>query len=230
MTLKQTALRHRNLVQLITLLSLFAVYPIAGDRAAGRILLDMMFTAVLLAAVASLSVRPRWYRPAVGLAVMALVLMWATRYVGPDSAALSIGLLGLFFGYVLIVSFVDLLRGRTVSGEMVFQALNIYLFLGMFFAAVFALIEISNPGSLNVPAHELPDLRRFDQRDDWFSLTFYFSFVNLTTVGFGDMTPATEVTRSLSIVEAVVGQFYLAVLVARLVGLHIAQGTAEPPQ
>jgi len=53
----------------------------------------------------------------------------------------------------------------------------------------------------------------------------YYSFVTLTTLGFGDITPVSDPARSLSLLEAIVGQLYLAVLVARLVGIHISQLT-----
>lgn len=231
MTLTRATHRHRNLIQLVTLLSLFAANPITANRVVGRLLMDLMFTAVLLAAIASLSRRPRFFRPAVGLGVVSLVLMWASRLVGATSSGLSVGLLGLFFAYILVVSFFDLLRGGdsdSVTGETVFQSLNIYLFIGIFFAASFALIEITQPGSLNVAAQVGPDVRSLGEAPDWFALTFYFSFINLTTVGFGDVTPATDLMRSLCIVGAVIGQFYLAVLVARLIGLQIAQASDTP--
>ena len=230
MTLKQVAYQHRNLVQLVTLLALFAGYPLAANRVVGRLFMDLMFTAVLIAAVSSLSTRPRFFRPAIGLAVISLVLLWANRFVGQANSGLSVGLLGLFFAYILAVSFADLLRGRAaVTRETVFQSLNIYLFLGMVFAALFAWIEITHPGSLNVADGQHSALQGMGSGGrDWFALTFYFSFINLTTVGFGDITPATDLTRSLCIVEAVIGQFYLAVLVARLIGLQIAQGPASP--
>jgi hypothetical protein len=54
-------------------------------------------------------------------------------------------------------------------------------------------------------------------------LFFYYSFVTITTLGYGDITPVTDVAKSFSFLEAVVGQIYLVVLVARLVGIHIAQ-------
>ena len=55
----------------------------------------------------------------------------------------------------------------------------------------------------------------------------YYSFVTLTTLGYGDISPASSMARMLAAIEAVVGQVYLTVLVARLVGLHIAQATNE---
>jgi voltage-gated potassium channel len=58
----------------------------------------------------------------------------------------------------------------------------------------------------------------------------YYSFVTLTTLGYGDITPVTDPARSLSLLEAVMGQLYLAVLVARLVGIHIAQSNEKKPR
>lgn len=59
-------------------------------------------------------------------------------------------------------------------------------------------------------------------------LTFiYYSFITITTLGYGDITPLTDVARSFAITEAVIGQIYLVLLVARLVGIHIAQSTSK---
>jgi hypothetical protein len=55
----------------------------------------------------------------------------------------------------------------------------------------------------------------------------YYSFVTQTTLGYGDITPITAPARSLSLLEAVIGQLYVAVLIARLVGIHIAQSSRE---
>ena len=224
MRLPEPAIRNRHLIQLVTLLTLFTVYPLVQDRAVGSLVLDVMYTVILIAAVGSLSTRPRYFKPAVALAVAALLTIWTSVYISSSYQWTASTLIAVFFAYVIVASFANLLRGREVTGETVFQALNIYLFIGMFFAAIFSVVELTVPGSLSIP-----ETAAFGASRDGFVVTFYYSFVNLTTVGFGDITPNTPLARALSIVEAIIGQFYLTVLVARLVGLHIAQTPLNPP-
>ncbi len=90
------------------------------------------------------------------------------------------------------------------------------ILFGLCWGLLFALVEQLSPGSFNFPTHELSAdlLREF----------IYYSLVTLTTVGYGDITPVTPVAQGFSNLEAIVGQIYLVVLVARLVGLHVAQG------
>jgi len=75
------------------------------------------------------------------------------------------------------------------------------------------LIDLLQPGSFNVPDH-------FTRSKGSFHI--YYSFITLTTVGYGDITPISGMARSLSMLEGIIGQSYMAVLVARLVGMQVA--------
>jgi len=88
-----------------------------------------------------------------------------------------------------------------------------YFFIGLMWGFVFSVLESLQPGSFRVGGGQAAELNKF----------MYYSFVTQTTLGYGDITPVTPPARSLSLLEAVIGQFYQAVLIARLVGLHIAQ-------
>ena len=94
-------------------------------------------------------------------------------------------------------------------------------------ALAYSLIEASSPGSFytTLPEGRLATLLRLDAGNA--AETLYFSFTTLTTLGYGDIVPGSRLTRLLSALEALVGQLYLTVLVARLVGLHIAEVTND---
>lgn len=99
-----------------------------------------------------------------------------------------------------------------VSGEHVYAALDAYLIAGLYLGLVYHAIDGSTPGSflvLGAPATE---------ESFTLSRAIYFSFITLSTLGYGDIVPNSEVTRGLAVLEAVAGQLYVAVLVARLVG------------
>lgn len=101
-------------------------------------------------------------------------------------------------------------HAQTVSADTIAASLCAYLLMGLAWGALFELIELLHPGSFSLPAAG----SSFD--------AVYLSFVTLSTLGLGDITSQSSSVRMLVSCEALTGQIYLAVLVARLVGLHIA--------
>lgn len=96
--------------------------------------------------------------------------------------------------------------------------------LGLIWSVLYSAVELTFPGSFRLPASEDMGVTvASPSRSD----LSYFSFITLATVGYGDVTPATPLARTLAWVEAIVGQFYLAVLVAGLVGFKITQAMKE---
>ncbi len=107
------------------------------------------------------------------------------------------------------------MRGTAVSAEHLYAALSAYLLAGVFFGVLYWAIEQAWPGSI-VVAGEILAPGQFSPTSG-----IYFSFVTLATLGYGDVVPRGEVARGLVILEAIAGQLYLAVMVARLVSLYI---------
>ncbi|MCC6766691.1 MAG: two pore domain potassium channel family protein [Deltaproteobacteria bacterium] len=101
------------------------------------------------------------------------------------------------------------LRAPEVGVEHVYAALDAYLLAGVFWGMLHCEIEHAWPGSYVGNGAPLPTFP--------LSTAIYFSFVTLATLGYGDIVPQTEVARGVTVVEAIAGQLYLAVLIARLV-------------
>jgi hypothetical protein len=147
-----------------------------------------------------------------GLAALFVVMVasWLVLRVGSFAAApaLAPGLLG--FSGLLMATLVlaNVMRGGRVDGERICGALCVYLLAGIAFGGVFAALEALAPGSFSGAG------------DDGIGSAVYFSFTTLTSVGYGDVFPAAPAARALAILEAVFGQLYLAVLIARLVSLY----------
>ena len=127
-----------------------------------------------------------------------------------------------FFLFAIIMAITSVsilgqvLRHRHVNIETMFGAIDVYILIGLFFASLFI-------GIADASAHhggELFAQRFFAQRGPHPNSDYlYFSFIVLTTVGFGDLTPHTELARTVVVLEALVGQIFLVTLVARLVSL-----------
>lgn len=125
----------------------------------------------------------------------------------------------LFLAFVTYVVLRSVFRPWAVTIDDVAGALCGYLLIGAAFGHAFCLVEELAPGSFRGA-----DAFAAGPRDAGrvYLLLTYFSFVTLATVGYGDITPASGLTRGLATVEAVAGQFYLAVLIGDLIGKRVA--------
>ncbi len=206
----------------VSLMILVAVMPFLRQGALGAGILQMLFTLMLLSGLYAVSDGKRALVVAAVFAGPALVLAWAGRFTA-STALDGIGAL-LLAGFLMftatqIVKYI--VRARRVTAELIFGAVCVYLMMGIGGALLFAVIDMWSPGSLRMPSGAGSAVDDATQ----FSAVVYYSFVTLTTLGYGDITPVSRLARSLSTMEAVTGQLYLAVLVARVVGLQIAHST-----
>jgi Ion channel len=190
----------------LLLLLVFVVPPfLASGEERGRAI-DVVFTLLLVAGVAGLEVRPGMRALLVVVALVAAVARWwpeAGAAATALSSAVSMGMLALV---VLVQTF----RGGPVSVHRVQGAVAAYLLLGLVWGYSYELVAALHPGAF---ASALATAR--EDRS-----LVYFSFVTLTTVGYGDVTPVHPAARSLALLEALTGQLYPAILLARLVTLH----------
>jgi hypothetical protein len=168
-------------------------------------LVDVALTLLLAAGVTGLQVRA-WTRAALLLTAVAAMGVRLIPATSDEAIALSsLVSLGLMAAVVLYQTF----RGSDVSVHHVQGAVAAYLLLGLVWAAAYALVAALHPGAFT-SATPLSQDRSF----------VYYSFITLTTVGYGDVSPVHPAARSLAILEALVGQLYPAVLLARIVTLH----------
>jgi hypothetical protein len=103
------------------------------------------------------------------------------------------------------------LRGRVVDAEHLYAALSAYLLAGVFCGVLYQVVSHAWPGAFSGGGVPIPLT---------FPSAIYFSFVTLATLGYGDIVPASDAARGIAVVEAVAGQLYVAVMIARLVSLY----------
>ena len=201
-------LRRRNAWLLALLLAAIGVDPALeaiGVRA--RVLEWMLALALLAAAVGTWRARvPRAFLLGFGAVLVAWLALHVARFgPGPSLAPAVLGGAALAMAAFFLAGV--LAEGR-VDAERICAALCVYLLAGIAFGGFYAVLEALGPGAL-AGAGPL-DL------DD----AVYFSFVTLATLGYGDIAPVSSAARALAVLEAVFGQLYLAVLIARLVSLY----------
>ena len=210
-------LRHRGfrfLPLLLTTLLLLFLGPVVEKLQFGGGLAFVLLFVVMLAAIETVDT-PRPVRIACYfLAGIDILLVFAFELSAYPvlKATFTVILLGFSLA-VPVAMIVHIMRQDKVTADMILGALCSYLLLGILFAIAYRMIHDFFPGSFNlVPG-----------QGDSMSTFTYFSFTTLSTLGYGDITPAASGVRQLAILEALTGQIYLAVLVARLVGLQAAQ-------
>ena len=211
----ETVTKWRFQLLLVVLLSLYAVVPFLE----GRWFADLVGTAVTIFAVASVSEKRGLLAVFSLLAVAIIAGTWYAHWFPGYSVALSVHFLGvLFLALVVGAILTHVFRSTHITRETITGAICAYLLIGSMWAHVFSIVENVSPGSfadnsIEANAASGPEPMR-DQADRF----TYFSFVTLTTLGYGDITPLSRPARNLTALEAIFGQLYLAVLIARLVG------------
>ena len=219
---KVTYVEGKFLYLLIALLSVFVVYPFFQHELIEIIVLDIVLLAMLVAGIYTVVDKKILLIIALLLAIPMFGGRWANYfYADPVLLEIDYGFGAMFFLFnaITIISYV--LQQKNVTHDMIFGAICGYLLIGVSWAFTYSLVAFLEPGSFAMAASG--QTSQGDVLPDF----FYYSFVTLTTLGYGDITPVGPVARSLSTLEAIVGQIYLTVLVARLVGLHISQSYAK---
>lgn len=201
-------------VMLCTIILALALRPFLEGHFRMAFLTDIFFSIVLMSGIYTASNRKSTLGVSLLIGVPALALEWATYFSGaPFLQRLSNVLFALFFCFVLVVTLSYVLRQKRVTLDVIMGAASVYFLVGISWAFVFLFLEESYPGSFSLAAGRLKDIDHF----------LYFSLITLTTTGYGDITPVSAPARSLAVLEAATGQLYMAVTIARLVGVHISQ-------
>ncbi len=204
---------------------------IRGKSGLPEITLGLLFGSMLLSA-AYAAARSRASRIAAWCLLAPLILIWLVDLAtGPNSVAIARHLLGIVFvGYVILLIFGHLFATERVTVNTIAASLCIYFLIAIVWAEFYSIMEIANPGSFIVTSGDTPDVP-LQVGGEGTAMALYYSLVTLTTLGYGDIVPKTAPARMFAAMEAVTGQMYLAVLVARLVGMHIVHSrhwTGEP--
>jgi hypothetical protein len=212
---RRLGLRRFSTVQLLIVLALlFFFFPFVEEVKAGDLIVSILLSLVLLCAVLAVSDRKGVLLIALVLAIPAIAGRWINHFrpdLVPPAVFLITGLVLVAFVVVNLLRFVW--RAPSVNVEVLCASISAYLMLGLMWTMAYWLVDQLTPGAFafNTNAGR--------QSMNGFN-AFYFSFVTLSTVGYGDITPVSKVARMLAAMEAMTGLLYVAVLIARLVALY----------
>jgi hypothetical protein len=201
-----------------TLLMVTLLYPLAqaGDS---TFLRNTVVNLMLLASLYAMIDRKRVFRT---LGIL-LIPMLATNWVSEQGSALaqySAVATMLFLLVTTLAVLMHVIQAQRVNADMIYGSVAVYLLVGIIVALCFLFLHNMDPGSV---------VQSLDQADplgggsDNYAVLLYFSFIALTSVGFGDLAPVSAGARSLAMFAGLFGQLYMAILIAKLVGVYTAQ-------
>jgi hypothetical protein len=209
---------------IVTLISLFFTCAL-GEFPMGDLIADILFSLILATGIMA-TFTQHWLRfLAIVMAVISLVLTWK-QYIQPkDYLIIPDNVFKIIFlSLLMAVLVVQVFRAGPVTAHRIRGAVVIYLLLGVMWGFFYCIAQVAIPQAFYF-SHKLAlsGPHALDR------LLTYFSFTTLTTTGFGDITPNAPMTRTLAMFEALTGQLYLVITLARLVSLAIVN-SKEPSQ
>ena len=216
-SIKRYRRHERFLYLLCSIIFLNVVSPFLESGVASEILLILIVTAVLVSTINSVSDKRRHLILACLLATPWFVTSVATTLSGTLYPEFYEALFGsIFFIYTTVLIFSRVLKDKKVTSDTLYGAICVYILIGVTWSFFYVLLETNSHNAFHInPVNNL------DKIFNWHDLSYY-SFVTLTTLGYGDITPVTPIARALAYLEAIVGQVYLTIIIARLVALYIS--------
>ncbi|RNF33937.1 potassium channel family protein [Paracoccus methylarcula] len=200
-----------NTAFLLAILLHNLTYPLSGAGGAWPAIFYLFYAGMFVAATWALTADP-YLRGAVTVSGIAVLIAGLVNSYAPgSSAALAVFLTSIaYHGAMCAVLVLYTFRTRIVMADVVLSATSLYLVIGSGFAAILALIEWLAPGSFVASS---------GAEITWQQMVYY-SYVTLTTLGYGDITPVGFYAQAFASFEAVLGVLYTVILLSRLVGLH----------
>ena len=200
-----------TVVMFVTLVLLVFLAPLAGTIRSP--ILNLLLTMVIIAAINLAATNRRWLVLGLGLGAPTLVFAWLGR-VGTSKILLVVRylLFDLLLMMVLVMMLRAVMKARRVTRETVLLGLSCYLLLGLVWTAAYATLDRLQPGAFGLPI-DMTAGAVFGQMS-------YFSFVTLTSTGYGDILPQTPIARGLANLEAVAGVLFVAVFISRLIAAY----------
>ena len=196
------------------MLILLLIFPFLEESTYGPPAMQLVYSFLLVSALYAVA-GDRWlFRTGILLLAVGLVShWWMMLALGPVSAVAGVLSGTLFFGFIAVALLVHVFGHEEVTGDTIAGAVCVFLLIGIIWNLAYQVIYFFDHSAFNnIAARSFSAEATVD--------LVYYSFSTLTTLGYGDITPVSGPARMFAVTEAIVGQIYLTVLVARLVGLY----------
>jgi hypothetical protein len=209
---------------LIVTLGYLIVLNCLSEFSLGRFAGRLLFSLIIVAGVLT-TFKQRWLHGfAIFLAVASLALNWVEEFrPGGVPTTVNAGLSLIYLGFLMTMVAAQVFGEGPVTMHRIRGAIVVYLLLGGMWAMLYQVVALTIP-----QAFRLPDGMAGSDPDALQRVMTYYSFITLTTTGYGDITPVHPIARTLAMLEALVGQLYPAITLARLVSLGVMYRQEKP--
>lgn len=195
------------------------VLPITWYKALFRIVYSILY----FTAIFSLQKRSKYL---VSLFIVTLMLEWISNIFDLEVLMIISKAVNILFFLVIVITLIkQIATAREVTANVILGSVAGYLLLGIIYSIFISIIIHNDPEAFNINQSNLHQ----PEGEVSISLPLYWGFITMTTVGFGDILPLKPYTRSLATFIAVSGQFYMAIIVAMLVGKFASQNDLNKP-
>ncbi len=219
-------MKYRYTYLMLSIVALFVIPPLFEQRL--PLILPLLFLGLMIAVLGTLDLRPSILRIMIVLALIGFCNTMIARVfqLSPQNAhnfyVVGLSIESLFLFIVITILIRKIFSEKNITADTIKGGISVYFLMGFLWTYLYSLLVLLDPQALI-----------FAKQNFEFSILTYFSFTTLTTLGYGDITPVSWLARNLTILESTFGQIYIAVLIARLVGLSIVskqQSTSIPAE
>ncbi len=218
------SVRGKSIYILVLVFFIQSAYPITGDGSLVSLLLyQSLYLLLIGAGLLIVRENPLEFRILVVLGVVWGVVGLFYAFNQTEIWALLAGYvaIGLFQAMVAWVLIRYIFTSRSINSDIIFAASAVYLMLGAVFVPIYGITETLTFAETSI--HAFNDATVGDAELFPWQNFIYFSYTTLTTLGYGDITPATWWARMITSTQAIIGVLYITVIMARLVGLYASQ-------
>jgi hypothetical protein len=203
-----------TLLLIILVFYLFVLIPQIRDGDKDKIFTGIFFSVLLVTGVASV-VNERKYKILILVfASLTFLTRWVASVVHSDARLFSDISSIIYFIILAFIITKHIFNNKKIDIHKIMGAVVLYLLIGLIFAYIYSILDFFNPESFIVSVAE--------PFENYEAKSFYYSFITLTTTGFGDVIPATAMARNFTVMESLIGQLFPVILIARLVSIEIA--------
>lgn len=219
-------IKHRRIsIFLFSLLAFLTLYPYLHHKFPNQIaVVEFFFAILMISGVSLFNSKRKLLMIMGGLSSFILVGILVLSRVESEMLLFIVISTELLFFIIIFISLLGYIYDQTtVTLSKLYAAVTCYLVLGIIFAVVYTLISIFSVDVFQYAGTLKTSSLQVYPHPEFFSEALYYSFVTLSTLGYGDWVPTLGPVKMIASLEAITGQLYIAILIARLVGIQIAQ-------
>ncbi len=212
-------LDHRHSIFLAGLILFFMLPELLEKIFSINLPFPILLTVLILSSIFLIqtSQRKRFFTYGVVVALVIFIFIWNNYKESHNLERTAFTFLFIYFSFITFFLFKDVFRSTKVTTSIIIGAFAGYFMIGIITFFIYATLDSAYPDTLNI------DLTSKDGMQD----TFYFSFITLTTIGYGDFLPTSPLGQRIAILEGLTGQFYLAIVMAILVGKYLSHNQED---